>query len=370
LLAEGQSREAYNKATASVYANWEMGIGKLFADKPDGTRWSDESDESQANEDPRPVSGLVGIFSFDWFGDEEDKEDTSDLPEDPSVSEIANDKIILYRDTIKSLPLLTPYGKPIRSGILKGIRDWGIDVIAGGISLAAHDTIKKVEPTANADASFFLNWFGTSSIPSMMMGYNKVGIQSVDYVQSIARENALELNTGHAGLGSTSTILLDNVVIEGITSLVTLGATNVFTKGAQLSRRISQEISESTIDVVQRIDDDVAQVIAKAGKSLDTADAIPLEKLAEIAPNRYLPKIQNLGDEVSSWLGKDAKVITNDGGDTIIQSVDGLREIRFDFNHTYPHKNPHTHLIEYKMVKNKKVEITNRRIYPAGVTPE
>jgi hypothetical protein len=121
---------------------------------------------------------------------------------------------------------------------------------------------------------------------------------------------------------------------------------------------------------VQRIDDDVAQVIAKAGKSLDTADAIPLEKLAEIAPNRYLPKIQNLGDEVSSWLGKDAKVITNDGGDTIIQSVDGLREIRFDFNHTYPHKNPHTHLIEYKMVKNKKVEITNRRIYPAGVTPE
>jgi hypothetical protein len=204
----------------------------------------------------------------------------------------------------------------------------------------------------------------------MMMGYNKVGIQSVDYVQSIARENALELNTGHAGLGSTSTILLDNVVIEGITSLVTLGATNVFTKGAQLSRRISQEISESTIDVVQRIDDDVAQVIAKAGKSLDTADAIPLEKLAEIAPNRYLPKIQNLGDEVSSWLGKDAKVITNDGGDTIIQSVDGLREIRFDFNHTYPHKNPHTHLIEYKMVKNKKVEITNRRIYPAGVTPE
>jgi hypothetical protein len=40
LLAEGQSREAYNKATASVYANWEMGIGNLLGDKPAGTDWS------------------------------------------------------------------------------------------------------------------------------------------------------------------------------------------------------------------------------------------------------------------------------------------------------------------------------------------
>jgi len=63
-------------------------------------------------------------------------------------------------------------------------------------------------------------------------------------------------------------------------------------------------------------------------------------------------------------------VITNEFGDTIIQSKDGLREIRFDFNHTAPHANPHTHLIEYKMVKNKKVEVVNKRIYPDGVPPE
>jgi hypothetical protein len=37
LLAEGQSREAYNKATATVYANWELGIGNLLGDKPAGT---------------------------------------------------------------------------------------------------------------------------------------------------------------------------------------------------------------------------------------------------------------------------------------------------------------------------------------------
>jgi hypothetical protein len=40
LLAEGQSREAYNQATANVYANWEMGVGNLLGDKPAGTDWS------------------------------------------------------------------------------------------------------------------------------------------------------------------------------------------------------------------------------------------------------------------------------------------------------------------------------------------
>lgn len=81
-------------------------------------------------------------------------------------------------------------------------------------------------------------------------------------------------------------------------------------------------------------------------------------------------EVGNLGDDISKWLGKDAKVITNEAGDRVIQSADGLREIRFDFNRPYPHKNPHTHLIEYKKVKNKKVEIRNKRIYPKGVTPE
>ena len=37
LLAECQSREAYNQATASVYRNWEMGVGNLLGDKPEGT---------------------------------------------------------------------------------------------------------------------------------------------------------------------------------------------------------------------------------------------------------------------------------------------------------------------------------------------
>ena len=71
------------------------------------------------------------------------------------------------------------------------------------------------------------------------------------------------------------------------------------------------------------------------------------------------------------FLGGDKyRVITNRNGDKIFMSEDELREIRFDFNRTYPHKNPHTHIIEYRMVKNQKVEIFNRRIYPNGVTQE
>lgn len=71
------------------------------------------------------------------------------------------------------------------------------------------------------------------------------------------------------------------------------------------------------------------------------------------APRGVDNLIRNVGDDVTKWLGKDAKVITNEFGDTLVESADGLRQIRFDFNHPYPHKNPHTHLIEYKWVKNK-----------------
>ncbi len=40
------------------------------------------------------------------------------------------------------------------------------------------------------------------------------------------------------------------------------------------------------------------------------------------------------------------------------------------FNHPKPHKNPHSHLIEYEIRKNKKFEIINERIYPIDVKPE
>jgi hypothetical protein len=288
LLAEGQSREGYHKATANVYANWEMGVGKLFADKPDGTRWSDESDESQANEDPTPVSGLVGIFSFEWFGDEEDKEDTSDLPEDPSVAEIANDKIVQYRDAIKSLPSFSCSLNPIEQWVHTGIRNWGVDLFAGAVAVGLHDTIKKVDPTANADAAFLLAWAGESNIPSLMTVNDPIHSQTAEFVQSLARDKAIELNRGHAGLGVSGTPVMDEVAFEAPTSLLSAGLPKMLGMGARVSKKISEEGIELVLDTARRLDDEAIEAIWRAGETLDNADGIPLEKVLDVVPNSGL----------------------------------------------------------------------------------
>ncbi len=66
-------------------------------------------------------------------------------------------------------------------------------------------------------------------------------------------------------------------------------------------------------------------------------------------------------------VGDDATGFLNEAGDLILQSKNGLREVRFDFNNPSPHKSPHVHVIEYKQVKNKKVETRNDRVYPNDV---
>ena len=67
---------------------------------------------------------------------------------------------------------------------------------------------------------------------------------------------------------------------------------------------------------------------------------------------------------IYKYLGKGAKIGKNKSGDIILQSKDGLREIRFDFKNTYPHKDPHIHVIEYMIWKNKKKIVANERIFP------
>jgi len=72
----------------------------------------------------------------------------------------------------------------------------------------------------------------------------------------------------------------------------------------------------------------------------------------------------DLGKGITKWLGKEAKAIMNEAGDVVLQSRNGLKEIRFDFKNYYPHEAPHVHVIEYRRVKNNKVEIYNERVYP------
>ena len=72
-------------------------------------------------------------------------------------------------------------------------------------------------------------------------------------------------------------------------------------------------------------------------------------------------------DAIMRHVGDDASAMLNEAGDLILQSRNGMKEVRFDFNNPAPHASPHVHVIEYKQVKNKKVETRNDRIYPNDV---
>jgi hypothetical protein len=63
-----------------------------------------------------------------------------------------------------------------------------------------------------------------------------------------------------------------------------------------------------------------------------------------------------------SWLGKDARVITNKAGDKVFMSSDGARKMRFDLNRPHPHTSPHVHIEE--LVNGKWI---GPRIFPKGV---
>ncbi|MGH7659201.1 MAG: RHS repeat-associated core domain-containing protein [Gemmatimonadales bacterium] len=95
-----------------------------------------------------------------------------------------------------------------------------------------------------------------------------------------------------------------------------------------------------------------------------------------VAGAGFLPvgRIAGKGDDafrvIMQHVGSDAKAITNEAGDLILQSADEMREIRFDFNNHAPHRSPHVHVIEYKNVKNRKVETRNDRVFPRDVSPE
>ena len=84
------------------------------------------------------------------------------------------------------------------------------------------------------------------------------------------------------------------------------------------------------------------------------------------APKSVSPQVKQVGDQVKQFLGKDARVITNEAGDTIFLSKDGLRRVRFDINRPDPHLNPHSHVemkVDGKWIKSGP-------IYPKDVTPK
>jgi RHS repeat-associated protein len=73
--------------------------------------------------------------------------------------------------------------------------------------------------------------------------------------------------------------------------------------------------------------------------------------------------IGSMADDMVSWLGKDAKTITNKAGDKIFLSKDGTRRIRFDIKRTSPHNNPHGHV---ETLKNGRW-VKSGPVYPKDV---
>lgn len=97
---------------------------------------------------------------------------------------------------------------------------------------------------------------------------------------------------------------------------------------------------------------------------------IQITNIASKASKSSLLNHENFIKKLEIFLGKDSRAFKNIHGDLLIESKDGLRQFRMDINNVTPHKNPHTHLIEYEMRKGRKFEIMNERNYPIDVNPE
>jgi|GEM_PF-5794270 len=74
--------------------------------------------------------------------------------------------------------------------------------------------------------------------------------------------------------------------------------------------------------------------------------------------------------KIELYVGQNARLFRNTHGDLLIESNDGLRQLRLDLNHFSPHKNPHIHLVKFKIKNGSKVEIANERIFPIDANPE
>jgi hypothetical protein len=68
-----------------------------------------------------------------------------------------------------------------------------------------------------------------------------------------------------------------------------------------------------------------------------------------VAADSALPaagRVPQTVSQAAEWLGPEARVITNNAGDRIFLSQDGLRRIRVDINRPYSHSSPHVHVEE------------------------
>ncbi len=99
-------------------------------------------------------------------------------------------------------------------------------------------------------------------------------------------------------------------------------------------------------------------------RSLQTAEkTLLIESASQLESGASISKIVQLEKQISEWLGEGTKFIKNEAGDSIFLSQDGLKCVRFDFNRTKPHNNPHAHV----EVKINGEWVKSGQIYPVDV---
>ncbi|MBU1682719.1 RHS repeat-associated core domain-containing protein [Patescibacteria group bacterium] len=101
------------------------------------------------------------------------------------------------------------------------------------------------------------------------------------------------------------------------------------------------------------------------------AEGVDVKVAAEGVMESSKQNISNAQAKIQGYLGKDIKMIKNkDNGNVLFQSQDELKEVQFHTNDSTPHKNPHTHVVEYKQTIKGKDEMFNKKAYASDVEAE
>lgn len=141
------------------------------------------------------------------------------------------------------------------------------------------------------------------------------------------------------------------VAAKGATAVKELGAICKNLQSAEKILVLEAAVSGSVAGV------NIGEVVASAEQTFLLKSAVRLESSGKIA------EIVSLEKQISKWLGEEAKFIQNEAGDPIFLSKDGTRCIRFDFNKTTPHNNPHAHV----EIKADGKWMKSGQIYPMDV---
>jgi hypothetical protein len=88
-----------------------------------------------------------------------------------------------------------------------------------------------------------------------------------------------------------------------------------------------------------------AQELSAISNSLKTANrTFLIESVAGMESGVKVAEVVQIEKTISDWLGKGARFIKNEAGDSVFLSKDGLRRVRFDFKNPSPHHNLHAHV--------------------------